>query len=229
MDSNPVMERMFRLSEQWQSVLTDEPDLRMVCWGGSSLSEYRMIKGFVLFHTSEESTLDDIFVLCGQPFDGATAPCYGRLTGELMNSYVQAWNRDEELVAQGGRINWTYHYKEREEKEKRGGKWDLADFVENVNQLAEYLFPGEPEEGVESAHLVLAILPNELRDFEVYRKWVTSLLSADIFPKVRFMLYDRTDAPLLDGVQRRFATTFKYLIPDMDLHGAACEVLEQAR
>lgn len=229
MDSNPVMERMFRLSEQWRSVLTDEPDLRMVCWGGSSLSEYRMIKGFVLFHTSEESTLDDIFVLCGQPFDGATAPCYGRLTGELMNSYVQAWNRDEELVAQGGRIDWTYQCKEGRGEGKRKRISDLADFVENINQLAESLFPGKPEEREETAHLVMAILPNELRDFEVYREWVTNLLSADISPKVRFMLYDRTDAPLLDGMQRRFARTFKYLIPDMDLHGAALEVLEQSR
>lgn len=229
MDSNPVMERMFRLSEQWRSVLTDEPDLRMVCWGGSSLSEYRMIMGFVLFHTSEESTLDDIFVLCGQPFDGTTAPYYGKLTGELMNSYVQAWNRDEELVAQGGRIDWTYQCKEGREEGKRERAGDLADFVENVNKLAESLFPGKPEEREETVHLVMVILPNELRDFEVYREWVTNLLSADISPKVRFMLYDRTDAPLLDGVQRRFATTFKHLIPDMDLHGAACEVLEQAR
>lgn len=220
MESNPVMERMLRLSEQWRTVLTDEPALRMVCWGGSSLSEYRMIKGFILFHMSEESTLDDIFILCGQPFNSSNASCYGKLTGDLMNEYIQALNKDEAMVSQGGKIDWTY-------KTEDGEKEDVAEFVGNMNSLADYLIPEESED--ESVHLVIAILPSKLSDFEVYREWVRSLLSIEISFKVRFMFYDQLHAPLLDVLQKQYASTFKYLIPDIDLQGAAHEVMENAK
>lgn len=220
MDSNPVMERMLRLSEQWRTVLTDEPALRVVCWGGSSLSEYRMIKGFIQFHMSEESTLDDIFILCGQPFNSGNASCYGKLTGEMMNEYVQAWNEDEALISQGGKIDWAYKTTDDEIK-------DILEFVKNINSLADYLIPEEPED--ELVYLVIAILPSRLCDFEVYREWVKSLLSSEISPKVRFMLYDQLNAPLLDVLERQHISTFKYLIPDIDLQGAAHEILENTK
>lgn len=220
MDSNPVMERMLRLSEQWRTVLIDEPALRMVCWGGSSLSEYRMIKGFIQFHMSEESTLDDIFILCGQPFSSGNVSCYGKLTGEMMNEYIQAWNEDEALVSQGGKIDWIY-------KTTDGETEDILEFVKNINSLADYLIAEEPEE--EFVHLVIAILPGKLCDFEVYREWVRRLLSSEISPKVRFMLYDQLNAPLLDVLKKQHVSTFKYLIPDMDLQGAAHEILENAK
>lgn len=216
MQSNPIMERVVRLSEQWKSTLTDYPDLRVICWRGSSLTEYKLIKGLIMFQMSYESTLDDLFILCGQPFHKENATRYGYLTGDSINQYVDIWNNDAERITQNDKIDWKF--------KPDLDPDDVLNYVLNINALADCLLPE-----TDSALFVVALFPSEIRDFEIYRNWMESLLRAPISKKVRYMLYERVDATLLKKLVKVNPLKFKYLIPDIDMGSAIHEVLENAK
>lgn len=216
MQSNPIMERVVRLSEQWKATLTDFPDLRIISWAGSSSTEYSMIKGFIMFQMSEECTLDDRFILCGQPFTKDTAKQYGYLIGKSISQYFEIWNNDEATVKKNGEIKWKY--------EPDRSSCDAENFVLNINQLADEILPEE-----DNVLLVMVLFPNELREFEAYREWIASLLDCPLSDKIRIMLYDRQNARLLDDLLKKDPRKFGYLIPDLDMGTAINETLENVK
>jgi tetratricopeptide (TPR) repeat protein len=216
MEMNPIMERVIRLSEQWKSVLTDYPDARVFCWMGNSMSEYKMIRGLVLFHMSEESTLEDIFIACHLPFDSQSAGQYGKNTLEMMDAYVRSWNKDEKLSSENGTINWTVTYDEKQN--------DVFNFVSNMNQLAKSFSCDAKEK-----KLVVCILPQRLDDLDSFRQWITEILKSPVHPSVCYMLYDTYDSRLFGKFEKEYPLLFRYIIPDMDLYGAINQILEDKK
>jgi tetratricopeptide (TPR) repeat protein len=216
MKTNPIMERVVRLSEQWRSVVSENREVKVFCWLGNSMSEYKMIQGFTLFHMSEESTLDDIFIGCRQPFDYSTSEKYGKTILEMMTAYIESWNRDSRLTAETGIIRWKASYDERQT--------DAVNFAVNMNKLAGCLScDGEEKK------LIVALLPQRLEDLKSYREWVADTVKAPVSSCVCYMLYDTYDARLFGDFEEKFPFSFKYIIPDADIFGAVNQVLEEKK
>ena len=216
MEMNPIMERIIRLSEQWKTEVGDNPDIKAFCWLGNSMTEYQMIRGFALFHMSEESTLDDVFIACHLPFNSETAEHYGVKTLETMDAYVNSWNKDEKLSVEHGKINWSVVFDD--------SKSDAFNFAINMNGLAKSLScDGKGKK------LVVCILPQRLDDLEGFKEWVVQLLKSPVEPSVCYMLYDTYESRLFGKIEKGYLHSFKYLIPDMDLYGAINQIMEDKK
>jgi tetratricopeptide (TPR) repeat protein len=209
------MERIVRLSEQFRSSLQEHPDTRMLCWLGASPSEYKMINGFAMYHMSEESNLDDIFVTCQHPFNNETADKYGQEACRLMDQYIEAWNKEERLTSQTGIIGWTSEYDDR--------KSDAANFIRNMNRLAESFSCSEEQK------LIVVILPQRIEDLKLFKEWIKEVLKQPIDDTVCFMLYDTYNERLFDSFDENYPETFLYVQPDLDLYGAVNQILENSK
>jgi len=215
MQTNPIMERIVRLSEQFRASLQEYPDVRIVCWLGASASEYKMINGFVMYQMSEEGNLDDIFVSCRQLFNADTAEKYGLETCKLMEQYVEAWNENERLTSVTGTINWKCAFDER--------KSDAANFVQNMNNLAASFSCSEEQK------LIVALLPQRIDDIFKFKEWIKEMLSRPIDNTVCFMLYDTYNEKMYESFDSKYPDKFLYIQPDMDLYGAVNQILENSK
>ncbi|GEM_PF-6089600 len=215
MQTNPIMERIVRLSEQFKTTLQEQPQVRIVSWLGASASEYKMIKGFVMFHMSEESTLDDIFISCHQPFQAGSEETYGRETCKLMDQYVEAWNKNERLTSQTGIIGWKSQY--------NGKQTDAENFVKNMHQLATD-FSCDKEQ-----KLIVVLMPQRIDDLKSFKAWIKEILEQPIDDSLCFMLYDTYDERLFNSFDEKYQDRFLYIQPDMDLYGAVNQILENSK
>ncbi len=215
MQTNPVMERIVRLSEQFKSSLQECPGARMFCWLGASASEYKMIKGFTMYQMSEESNLDEIFIACQQPFNQETAEKYGQEACRLMDQYIETWNKQERLTSKTGLIDWKSVYDEK--------KSDAVNFVRNMNRLAESFSCSEEQK------LIVTILPQRIENLKLLKEWITDILKQPIANTVCFMLYDTYDERLFDSFDDNYPDRFVYIQPDMDLYGAVNQILENSK
>jgi tetratricopeptide (TPR) repeat protein len=216
MEMNPVMERIVRLSRQWKTVVNENHEAKVFCWLGNSTTEYRMIRGFVMFHMSEESSLDDVFIACHQPFGSQSAETYGEKILEMMDVYVRSWNMDKKLLSETGSIDWNPVYDKK--------NTDASNFALNMNRLGE-CFSCDGEE----RKLVVCLLPQRLDDLERFRQWIVELLKSPVEPTVCYMLYDVFDSRLFEKQEKDFPLFFKYIIPDMDIYGAINQLLEDKK
>ena len=215
MQTNPIMERVVRLSEQFRTILQGHPDARMVCWLGASASEYKMIKGFTMYHMSEESNLDHVFVACQHPFNPDTAEKYGQEACQLMDQYVEAWNKEERLISHTGIIGWKSACDPK--------KSDAVNFVHNMNRLAESFACTEEQK------LIIVLLPQRIENLQSYRAWAQEIIDQSIEKNVCYMLYDSYGERLFDSLSKNNPDRFLYIQPDMDLHGAVNQILENSK
>lgn len=216
MEMNPIMERIIRLTEQWKSEVMNHPEKKVFCWLENSMTEYQMLRGFILFHMSEESTLDDVFIACQLPFDSQSAEHYGKKTLEMMDAYIRSWNRDEKLAALTGEISWSAVFNEKES--------DVSNFAINMNRLAKsFSCDGKGKK------LVVCIFPQRLEDLAAFRTWVTDLLKSSVEPSVCYMLHDNYSSRLFGKTEKDHPLAFRYILPDMDLYGAMNQILDDKK
>src|SRR5262245_18916297 len=127
MDNNAIMQRVHMLSNMWSDEVKANPDVKTFCWTGMNSAEFKLIKGFILFQTSLEKTLDDVFICINHTFETGTA--YGKRIIQDMHLYIQECNKDEQLNTG---IEWQPGlYSEKED--------DGDFFVKNLETLAKAL------------------------------------------------------------------------------------------
>jgi hypothetical protein len=214
MENNPVMQRVTMLTDLWKEAVTNNKDMRVCGWVGTSSIDYRMIKGFVMFHTSEKSNLDDVFFSLNQPFEHDKANPYGAKMIHDMEGFISAWNEDKDLTANTGKINWKpCQLKENESDEKY--------FIKNINRLAQVLnVSGEGDV------LVLALLPQTVTDYGAFGQWISKVIMAGISEKVRIMLFDTYELKAFEEISINHPGSFMFLYPNMDMPGAMNQILE---
>jgi tetratricopeptide (TPR) repeat protein len=216
MDSNPVMQRVMMLSEMWSSEVAKRPAARVFCWIGANMVEYKTIKGFVIYQTSLEKTLEDKLLLLAQPFQPQVKN-YGESILADLNTYITNWNNDESLRTAMGKIDW-------QPSEKNVTVTDAAYFIANIKNLATALnITGKPEV------LALALFPQVADDRAAYSSWLAAIIKAGIPATVRVMLYDAYDNPAFEALSKQYPSAFKYLQPDLDMPGAMDGILEAAK
>jgi len=213
MESNPILEQVIRLSEQWDSEVKNNPSSRLLCWLGASSQEQKMVTAFVMVQMSDQNNLDDIFLLSQQSFEKLDS--YGKTVLGVITSYIDAWNEKKELSETTGRIEWNVKFDAQ--------KSDAQNFAQNINSLADSLSCDD------KMKLILALLPKSTENIPDFRVWIDELLGCKIDERVRFMLYDSYDARLLNPLSKKHTTLFKYIQPNIDLNGAIDQVLENAK
>lgn len=217
MNNNPVMQRVTMLTEMWREALVANKDVRVFNWVGTSSVDYRMIRGFVMFHASEKSNLSDVFFSLNQPYEAETAAIYGEKLISDMAGFLAAWNDDEDLVEKTGRIDWMPF-------EKAANVSDEDYFVQNINKLATSIgVSGKPDV------LAVALLPQAVSDYGAFAQFIAKCINAEISEKVRFMVFDTYEMKAFKELEEHTAEYFLSLYPDMDMPGAMNQILETAK
>lgn len=218
MENNPVKQRVLALTEQWRQIVAKLPDVRMFCWIGASTVDYKMIQGFIMYHMSEESKIEDTFLCFKHPFrEEGLSSTYGSKIIEDAGAYISAWNADKELVVITGVIDWNPP--KRSEKDR-----DEVYFAKYINLLAEKL----PVNGKDQ-FLVIALFPQAVENFGRYAAWLASVIEAGISSKVRLMIYDNYDYGAFDGLSKQFPLLFHKIHTDLDMTGAMHQILENTK
>lgn len=217
MENNPVKQRVLTLTEQWRQKVVEMPDVRMFCWIGASTVDYKMIQGFIMYHMSEESTIDDTFFCFKHPFREGGVFTYGGRIIEDMGQYIKAWNSDKELIEITGIIDWQPLKKNEKDR-------DEAYFVENINLLADKLAINGKDQ-----FLAIALLPQEVENFNLYVEWLAYVIESGISSKVRLILYDNYDYKAFEGLSTQYPLAFHKLHTDLNMTGAMHQILENTK
>jgi tetratricopeptide (TPR) repeat protein len=216
MERNAIMQRVMMLSEMWMEALRQYPNVITFAWVGSSSVEFKTIKGFVMFQTSYEKTLQDTILCLAQPFEPEIQSYGARIIGDLQH-YFNEWNKDPALTETTGLIQWqpTAWAENISESE-----W----FIENLNLLALALKISADDE-----KLVLALFPSTLNDVKAFSNWIELLMNEKIDPHIRIMLYESRDSMYFESLSKKRSNQFKYLYPDLDIAGAMDQILEDTK
>src|SRR5688500_4085671 len=105
MENNAIMQRVMMLSGMWTESLTKNRDVGVFARVGASSVEFKTIKGFVMYQTSLEKTLQDTVLCLSQPFEPEVQLYGDRITCDLLN-YFREWNKDPSLTEVTGKIEW---------------------------------------------------------------------------------------------------------------------------
>jgi hypothetical protein len=174
-----------------------------------------MVRGFVIYHTSDESNIEDVFLCLHHPFTNAHQ--YGSNIINELSKYVDEWNKDEELSEQTGIINWR-------PVDKIDNESDEEYFSQNINCLADSLRIQE-----EKNYLVIALFPQIINKYNDFSNWLIKVINAGLSAKVRLMVYDTYDLKAFETLQKENQKHFLYLYPDLDMAGAMNQILEGAK
>lgn len=216
MENNAIMQRVMMLSEMWTESLSKNPKVSVFAWVGASSVEFKTIKGFVMYQTSLEKTLQDTVLCLSQPFEPEVQLYGDQITSDLQN-YFREWNKDPMLTEVTGKIEW------RAQSITEKGT-EAALFAENLHMLAKALkVTGHPEK------LVLALFPSALTDVKAFSNWIELLMNAGISDSVRIMLYESRDSMYFKSLSKKKEEEFKYLHPDLDIAGAMNQILEETK
>lgn len=216
MQNNAIMQRVLLLSDIWSQEVKDHPEVRTFIIMGANLVEYKTIKGFVMFQTSEEKTLPDTFLLHGQPFEG-DGGVYAATLLQHLHQYFQQFNQDKKLVeTYGSQISWEHPYPDKTSVTQQ-------EFVTALTCLAASL----QINGKDSV-LAIALFPEQVSDFDQLVAWTSLLAAVRIPTSIRFLLYDNTEAELYKGLVKNNPAA-RYIKPDLDIPGAMNQILEEAK
>jgi hypothetical protein len=216
METNPVKQRLFKLTEQWRTQVLTNPDVRVFSFIGASSVDYNMIYAFTLFHMSDESNIDDLFFCLRRPFETKNVNIYGRNIINELGECVKAWNSDEDLTKKTGSINWQPLPDNQKLK-------DEEYFVNNLNNLAEKLISKDEQ------FMVVSMLPLMVQNYKAYRDWVANVIDFNVSAKIRLIIYDTYDLKAFDNLSKQFNSKFKQIHLDLDMVGAMNQILEETK
>jgi len=216
MENNAIMQRVMMLSEMWASSLVKHPEKQVFAWVGASSVEFKTIKGFVMYQTSMEKTLQDTFICLTQPFEPEQT-LYGQGMVNNLQEYFEAWNKDASLSAGTGIIQWNPASANQPQQ-------DPASFLSNMLLLADAL-----KVDGKQGKLVLALFPNALNDPAAFSQWIAELIDIGIPDRIKVMLYESRDSLYFRKLEKNKGEKFLYLYPDLDIAGAMDQILEDTK
>ncbi|EDM35114.1 hypothetical protein PBAL39_16571 [Pedobacter sp. BAL39] len=216
MENNAIMQRVMMLSEMWAEAIITQPQARVFAWVGASSVEFKTIKGFVIFQTSMEKTLQDKVLMFTQPFEPERRGYAEHLCSDL-HQYFKEWNKDPSLTADTGIIDWEPGFDD-------GGGDEGGLFIDNMNKLARALNVNGHQE-----KLTLVLFPNRMNNIDAYNQWLEALIKAGLPAHIRLMLYESRDSMFFDRIAKKYTDTFQYLYPDLDIAGAMNQILEDSK
>jgi hypothetical protein len=220
MKDNPIMQRVMMLTEMWKTATSEHKNVPVFSWVGSSLVEFKTIKGFTIFQTSNEKTFEDTVFCLQHPFHEENLEKHAHILLNAIHNVVEAWNKDEKLTKlSDGIINWSYVAATEGEDVV-----NAKNFISYLGKLANTIDSREM-----GFKLILALYPQHIANFKSYTGWIESLLQQDIPSNLKFMLYDGADAMMFKEVAEKYPNEFRYLYPDLDISGAMDEILQSAK
>ncbi|MBT8335198.1 MAG: tetratricopeptide repeat protein [Gemmatimonadetes bacterium] len=196
---NAVEERLERIGEAWLA-FTDDPEARIGRWRLDG-DEIGLVETFMEAQTMEGSAVEDFFLRLDVPF--ADPAAHGL---RLREAFIQEIEAAADEMAEAGVERWRPP--------------PLGPQVDDVAELLALMHAFATTYRSLFPRVILVLLPGELpAGPDAWRWWVSRLAERPIPEHLRFMLFDPTAAPLLDGVASASPSTVMTLAPDLDPAG----------
>lgn len=200
MNNNPIAKRLTQLSKYWLS-FTDIPEGRICRWL-ISRDELKMIHAFYLMQTTESNQTGDFFLKFDTPFVD-------------INSYHQALNKEF--------LEQTQQLKEAIDDESIR-QWQpilphASDFLSFLSNLGSFAYSLNFE-----GYLIVYLTPQNMVDVEQWAQWLVQALDTGIPKKIRFMLVDACDSPILENVAKYYPRQLISIAPKLQMKAAINEL-----
>ncbi len=206
MKSNPVMQRVNRLTRSWQAFIA-QPDARILRWCLKTDSA-RMLDSFLAWHTEEDSELKDLFIVFPVPFENPEQYAHA-LVQHLADEFEVA---DEDLKSMELPTGW-------QPARSSDAHETIQDFIAAATSLQMHY-----ADFVE--HVALVLMPASIEDREQWIAWLHELARVSYWPaSVRVLIADWIPALPL----KAWASDYDKLVvshhPVLDMQGLPQEIL----
>jgi len=204
---NAVEVRMDRIGEEWAAFMAD-PVARVARWRLDS-DGAELVEGFMEAQTAEESSLEDFFLRLTVP---VTDPAqHGDHLRAAFLSELEA--AADDIREAGVDPEWPVPTPDPRLD-------DIGRLLHCVGIFAQHysdLFP----------RVVLVLMRAPTGDPGAWAWWVDRLVRHPFPERVRAMLFDPAEAPVLDGLAQHHAAVFATLAPELDTPGMLDELVRQ--
>lgn len=207
-EKNAIEKRLDQLSDCWIS-FTDNEEARLLRWL-TDADNNQIIEAFLAYQQEEAGDLPDLFVRFEAPFTEPSA--YGhKLLGLLEKGYEES---QDELNEAGVDAGWQC-------PEFEPNDSDCTAFVRACSSL--YAHYAELVD-----YLAVVLTPSQIDDAVAWQGWLLRLIQHPIPERVRFLVLDHAEAPILDPLCEMEPALIMTDHPDLDMAGAMEEIAQSA-
>lgn len=200
---NPIARRYHQLVQHWLA-FTGNPEARICRWLIAE-DELRMIDGFYKVQVTEHNQTGDLFFKFSIPFTDAAS--YGPALYEELLRQIRALQEatDEEDIKRWQPILSHTHSS------------DMLPFLSNLGAFAHTL-------NLPQGYLVAYMAPKDMDDVEQWASWWLQATHTGIPQKVRLMVIDARDIPVLESVAKRYPRQVVSITPNLQMAAALNEL-----
>ncbi|MFE0752548.1 hypothetical protein ACFW16_01240 [Inquilinus sp. NPDC058860] len=201
---NAIERRVDRLAALWNDAASD-PGMRLFCWR-CDLDEQRLLGIFTELEHEEVAQTPGSFIRLVSPF--STLQGYASVLATELAAQYEAGRED--LRKDGLFAAWQPP--DRMEEESPG---------QHLLRVADSLRAAYADT---VQLLVLCLEPGTIADDAAWRRWVESLVQAEIPARLRFMVVDPIDSPRLAGLETERPDRVRLIEPRLDMPAALDEL-----
>lgn len=213
LQDNPVTRKIAELSKQWM-VFEEKPNIPMAIWKVQQ-EEARMIDSFVLFEASEGGNIPSVFFYFETDFtkpETYAADLIQEFLDKIQNPISKELFKQEGIDVEQLTVG----------KDKTEEAWLqlMMDFFAMVTGLSQFVKP--------PTYFVAYIAPRKNHNLIAWTWWLEALLEKKIPAKLKLMLKDDKNTPILNDVIDHFPHQIAVLQPNIDMSNIMQEVFDEA-
>ncbi len=203
MTDNPIVKRQKQLTRQWLE-FTSQPEARLCRWLIAA-EEASMLKAFYLLQDSEGNDTGDLFIKLSAPFSNPADYTY-----DLQKEFLTKVHALQEEVDEPAVKKWR-------PLATVPGTSPILQFLSNLGSFAQAL-------DLPESYLVIYLQPQTLNSSYAWSDWLVQVMQFGIPQKVKWMLTDSRQQPILGTVAKFFSKKVISITPDLKMNAAVNEL-----
>lgn len=205
---NPIEQRLDKIGEYWDEFWSD-PEARILRWLANR-DDRQLIETFIDLQNEEAGETPELFIRLTTPFTHHNQYSL-ELIKELKRQYTEIQpNLAEEEIPN----HWVG-------PEPQVHEAAIATWVRCCHSFQAYyreLF----------ANLAIVLAPTQLSSPTAWQDWLLSLLNCNPPTKVRFVIFDSLEQPVLEPLCESAPQKIRTINPDLDIPGAMEEIAQNS-
>lgn len=212
-EHNPIAELVHQIQQKWIDDVSPFPKLKLVRWLIKP-DEARLYEGFLRLESTEHGSIPEMLIAMLTPFISVAG--YSK---QIIRDWVEAYKKDtktqESLGSKNISFAWNpaFYLKEAEAEQN-----DCDDLLLKMISDFQQSLPDK------SMHLVLALFPHSIHDFEGFRYWLSNMLKKALPQDICFMIFDHIGENYYDKVFEKHPEVTKTLHVNLNMDDAISKI-----
>ena len=212
-EHNPIAELVHQIQQKWIDEVSPFPELKLVRWLIKP-DEARLYEGFLRLESTEHGAIPEMLVVMLTPFISVAG--YSK---QIIKDWTEAYKKDtktqKKIEAKNIIFSWNPETYLNEAEAEKNNCDDLI--LKMISDFQQSL----PDK---SMHLVLALFPHSIHDFDGFRYWLSNMLKKGLSKGVCFMIFDHVGENYFDKVFEKNPEITKTLHVNLNMDDAISKI-----